>query len=78
MTLAADPTAPLHAPALHAPLTGKHSSTDRMAEMILWLVPVLLLGLVLAVKTWGLVALTLAALPVVPLMFVFFVAISLP
>ncbi len=62
----------------HAALTGKAAPTDRAAEMVLWLVPVLLLGLVLAIKTWGIFALTLAALPAVPLMFVFFIAISWP
>jgi hypothetical protein len=35
-------------------------------------------ALVLAVMTWGLVVLTLAALCLVPLMFVFFVCISWP
>ncbi|MFE3837770.1 hypothetical protein [Pseudogemmobacter sonorensis] len=43
-----------------------------------WLLPVVVLGLVLAVMTWGLAALTIAALCLVPLMFVFFVAISWP
>ena len=39
------------------------------------------LGLVLlalAVKVWGMVALTMAALPMVPVMFVIFIWISLP
>ncbi|WP_395542748.1 hypothetical protein [Neotabrizicola sp. sgz301269] len=80
MTLAADLPTSFAAPRNDhaAPLTGKAAPTDRAAEMILWLVPVLLLGLVLAIKTWGLFALTLAALPAVPLMFVFFIAISWP
>lgn len=35
-------------------------------------------AVILAVKVWGLVALTLTALALVPLMFLFFVAISWP
>lgn len=80
MTLAADPHMELSAPAeAHArPLSGKAASTDNVVEMILWMVPVVLLGLVLAVKTWGMVALTMFALPLVPLMFFFYIAISWP
>lgn len=79
MTLAADPQTDLALAAPSAPHpTGPQADTHRRAELILWLVPVLLLGLALAVKTWGLVALTLAALPLVPVMFVLFIAISLP
>ena len=43
-----------------------------------YVLPVFLLGLVLAVQTWGLVALTLTALTCVPLMFLFFIAVTWP
>lgn len=77
MTLAAD--LPVNLPAKRHPNPGgKASPTDTGAELVLWLVPTLLLALVLAVKTWGFVALTLAALPLVPVMFVIFVWITLP
>lgn len=70
MSLAAD------LPLDHAP---RHdSAAGRGAEMVLWLVPVVLLLLTLAVQTWGPVALTMAALPLVPAMFVIFVWITLP
>ena len=51
---------------------------DQDVNTIFWLLPVILLGLVLAVQTWGLVALTMAALVMVPVMFAFFIAISWP
>ena len=51
---------------------------DQDVNTIFWLLPVIILGLVLAVHTWGLVALTMAALVMVPLMFAFFIAISWP
>jgi hypothetical protein len=81
MTLAADLPADLPralpADRLHSP-GGKASPTDSGAELVLWMVPTLLLALVLAVKTWGFVALTMAALPLVPVMFVIFIWITLP
>lgn len=43
-----------------------------------YVLPVFLLGLVLAVQAWGLVALTLTALFFVPVMFLFFVAVTWP
>ena len=43
-----------------------------------YLLVILLTLLVLAVQTWGLVALTLTALAFVPVMFLFFVVISWP
>lgn len=45
---------------------------------VFYVLPVFLLGLVLAVQTWGLVALTLTALACVPLMFLFFLAVTWP
>ena len=51
---------------------------DQDVNTIFWLLPVIILGLVLAVHTWGLVALTMAALVMVPVMFAFFIAISWP
>jgi len=50
----------------------------RDVNLIFYILVILLTALVLAVKTWGLVALTMAALPMVPVMFAFFVYISLP
>ena len=50
----------------------------RDINVVFYLLVIALTALVLAVKTWGLVALTMAALPMVPLMFLFFIYISLP
>ena len=50
----------------------------RDVNIIFYLLAIALTVLVLAVKTWGLVALTMAALPMVPVMFVIFIWISLP
>lgn len=50
----------------------------RDVNIVFYLLAVALTVLVLAVKTWGLVALTMAALPMVPVMFGFFIWISLP
>lgn len=47
-------------------------------NVVFYLLVIALTALVLAVKTWGLVALTMAALPMVPVMFVLFIWISLP
>ena len=51
---------------------------DRDLNNIFWLVPVIILALVLSFLTWGFVALTMAGLVMVPLMFAFFIAISWP
>lgn len=50
----------------------------RDINVVFYLLTILLTGVVLAVKTWGLAALVMCALPVVPLMFAFFIYISLP
>lgn len=50
----------------------------RDINTVFYLLTILLTGVVLAVKTWGLAALVMCALPVVPLMFAFFIYISLP
>lgn len=71
MTLAADISHSYAAP-------SKHSDTDSGAEQVLWLLPTVLLALALAVKTWGLVALTLTALPMVAVMFVLIIWITIP
>ncbi|PTE16014.1 hypothetical protein [Pseudogemmobacter blasticus] len=81
MTLAADldlPRAALSAPARPAHGASKHSETDAAAETVLWAVPIVLLALVLAVQTWGLVALTLTAVTLVPVIFVLLIWITLP
>jgi hypothetical protein len=70
MTLTADFDTPVY----HA----HHGAEDRTADYILWALPVLLLALVLALKTWGLVVLTLTALVMVPVMFVLIIWITLP
>ena len=87
MTLAADldlPRAALSAPPRPAaparPSHGasKYSETDAAAETVLWAVPIVLLALVLAVQTWGLVALTLTAVTLVPVIFVLLIWITVP
>ncbi|MCB6178701.1 hypothetical protein LHP98_11240 [Rhodobacter sp. Har01] len=71
MTLAADIDPPHAAPS--------HHDTDTSgAEMVFWALPTVLLALVLGVKTWGLVALTLPALVMVAVMFVIIIWITLP
>ena len=50
----------------------------RDVNIFFYLLTIAVTVLVLAVKTWGLVALTMAALPMVPVMFGFFIWISLP
>lgn len=50
----------------------------RDVNIVFYMLAIALTVLVLAVKTWGLVALTMAALPMVPVMFAIFIWISLP
>ena len=50
----------------------------RDVNIVFYFLVIALTALVLAVKTWGLVALTMAALPLVPVMFAIFFWISLP
>ncbi len=77
MTLAADPGfAAAAAPRAHA--RSKRFETDAEAETVIWAAPAVVLALVLAVQTWGLAALTMFALCLVPLMFAFFVYICWP
>jgi len=59
-------------------LTPIAQDIDRDINVVFYLLAILLTGVVLAVKTWGLAALVICALPVVPLMFAFFIFISLP
>ena len=47
-------------------------------NLIFYLLVIALTVLVLAVKTWGLVALTMTALALVPCMFAFFIAVTWP
>lgn len=51
---------------------------SRGVENVFYALAIAALALVLAVKTWGLVALTLTALCLVPVMFVLLIAISRP
>jgi ABC-type polysaccharide/polyol phosphate export permease len=53
-------------------------AVKRDVNLVFYIIVILLTALVLAVKTWGLVALTMAALPLVPVMFAIFVWISFP
>ena len=55
---------------------AKDASRD--INMVFYALLILATALVLAVMTWGLVALTMAALCMVPLVFMFFIAISWP
>lgn len=64
------------------PLPPKAAPRSRLrlkgANLVFALIALMVVGLAIAVKTWGVVALTMAALPLVPLMFVIFIWISLP
>lgn len=50
----------------------------RDVNIVFYLLVIALTVLVLAVKAWGLAVLTLTALALVPVMFAFFIVISLP
>lgn len=66
-------------PQLRIPLfSALARDIGRDVNIIFYLLAIALTVLVLAVKTWGLVALTMAALPMVPVMFAIFIWISLP
>ncbi len=72
MSVSATPARPL-------PLIGWIArDIGRDVNIVFYLLAIALTVLALAVKTWGLVALTMAALPMVPVMFGFFFWISLP
>jgi hypothetical protein len=61
------------------PLVGPIArAVDQDINLIFYLLVIALTLLVLAVKLWGLVALTMVALAAVPCMFAFFIAISWP
>ncbi len=61
------------------PLVGPLSrAVDQDINLIFYLLVIALTVLVMAVKTWGLVALTMTALALVPCMFVFFIAVTWP
>jgi hypothetical protein len=51
---------------------------ERDLDTVFYLVVILVTALVLAVQTWGLAALVLSALGLVPVMFALFVWITLP
>ncbi len=50
----------------------------RDINLVFYLIVIALTVLVLAVKTWGIVALTMTALAMVPVMFALFIWISFP
>ncbi len=61
------------------PILGPVTRAVEQDINLIWYVFVILLtALVLAVQTWGLVALTMTALAFVPLMFLFLIVITLP
>lgn len=70
MSISATHALPLTAPAAEG--------TSRGVTMVFLALAIAVVALVVAVKIWGAVALTMAALPLVPLMFVLFIWISLP
>lgn len=81
MTLAEAPARrPLFDRILFAlPVVGLFArAIDRDVNAFFWLLPIIVLGIVLAVQTWGFAALTMVALACVPLMFAFFVAVCWP
>ncbi|WP_128516437.1 hypothetical protein [Tabrizicola thermarum] len=51
---------------------------EREVDTIYYLIAILVTGLVLAIKTWGLAALVLTALALVPVMFVLLVILARP
>jgi hypothetical protein len=51
---------------------------EKDIDLIWYVLVILLTALVLAVKTWGLVALTMTALALVPMMFTVLILISRP
>lgn len=68
-------------------MSVSHAATETAAQpasflrgtnLVFVLIALALAVLAVAVKTWGFVALTMAALPLVPVMFVIFIWISLP
>lgn len=72
---------PLPAPGLMSrlPLIGPISrAVGRDIDLIFYLLVIALTVLVLAIKTWGIVVLTLTALALVPVMFIIFVWITWP
>jgi hypothetical protein len=72
---------PLPAPGLMSrlPLIGPISrAVGRDIDLIFYLLVIALTVLVLAIKTWGIMVLTLTALALVPVMFIIFVWITWP
>jgi hypothetical protein len=68
-----------NAPAKPLPVLG-HIARDisRDINVVFYLLTIALTVLVLAVKTWGLVALTLTAITMVPVVFVLLIWVTLP
>ena len=61
------------------PVVGPVSrAVGQDTNLIFYLMVIALTVLVLAVKVWGVVALTMAALAFVPCMFAFFIAVTWP
>ena len=74
------PTPPLPARLYQAlPITGPiPRAIKNDIDLICYVLVIVLTALVLAMKTWGLLALTLTALAFVPVMMVLIVAVSRP
>lgn len=66
-------------PGFHIPiLSSLARDIGRDVNLVFYLLVIAVTLLVLAVKTWGLVALTMVALAMVPVMFAIFVWITKP
>lgn len=74
MSLSASLPRPVYLPIL----TPLSRAVSQDINLVFYIMVVLLTLLVLAVKLWGLVALTMAALALVPVMFTLFVILTLP
>ncbi|MBE2275454.1 MAG: hypothetical protein IAE87_04060 [Rhodobacteraceae bacterium] len=81
MSPAADVSAPSSSERMlyRIPIVGFIARTYAQGvNAVFYLLALVVVCLVLAVKIWGLVALTVTGLVLVPVMFAFFVAVSLP
>lgn len=81
MSLSLDaPARPLVSRILHAtPVIGSLvRDVGRDINLIFYILTIFVTGVVLAVQAWGLAALVMVALALVPVMFVWFIIISLP
>lgn len=66
-------------PSIHIPVLGHLArALGQDINLAFYLVTIFVTAVVLAVMTWGLPALVLTALAMVPVMFAWFIIISLP